>query len=338
MKDIAKVVNLHHSTVSLALSDDVRLSTATREKVQAAARKLGYRPNPLVSALMSYRARRRSPTFQMELAFLCATSGDGEWLKISEGYRRMWKGARERAVHRGYSLNIYSRGTALTAKRFGQILRTRGIGGILIAPMPVASTEIDLDWSSFSVIELGFTLARSNFHRVVHDYFHAMLLALTNIRRLGYKRPGLVLRSHVDDKVHHLWRAAFVDEQAKFPAQRRIAPLIMPEIESEMLRRWIKEQRIDAIITIEPALVVAALARLGLAVPDDIGLVSLGCYTAQDPMAGIYQSYEEMGMTAVDQLVAMVQRAECGPPSRELSTSTLTGGIWIDGPTLPPRG
>lgn len=334
MKDIARVVRLHASTVSLALRNDARLPLATREKVHAAARKLGYRPNPLVSALMSFRARRQAPSYQMELAFLCATSSSDAWLSISEGYRRMWTGARDRATQLGYLLNLYARG-CLSAKRFTGILQARGISGIMVAPMPVASTKIDLDWAPFSIVELGFTLEHSRFHRVVHDYFHAMLLAMENVRRLGYRRPGLVLRSHTDDKAHHLWRAAFVDEQAQRPLSDRINPLIIPEIDPPLLSSWVRQERIDAILTVEPALVRSALKAGGIGVPRRIGLASLGCYTADDPHAGIYQSYEDMGAAAVDQLVAMVHRADRGFPARSLST--LIGGVWIDGPTLPAK-
>lgn len=336
MKDIARHLDVHHSTVSLALRNDSRLPEATRLKVQAAAKELGYRPNPLVSALMTYRSRREAPAYQMELAFLCATEDNESWFRLSESYRRMWTGARSRAADRGYLLNIYGRAPSrYSAKRFAGMLHARNITGLIVGPMTMASTVIDLDWTPFSVVELGFTLAKSNFHRIVHDYFHAMRLALENMRRLGYRRIGLVLRSHVDEKVHHLWRAAYLDDQSALPAARRLVPLIAPEIEVEAMAAWWRKQRPDALLTIEPALVQAVLGKLNIAVPKQLGLASLGCYTASDPIAGIYQAYEEMGAMAVDQLIAQVQRSERGEPVR--TASTLIGGVWIDGPTLPPK-
>ncbi|MCU0791263.1 MAG: helix-turn-helix domain-containing protein [Opitutaceae bacterium] len=55
MRDIANLVGLDPSTVSLALRDHPRIAAATRERVRRAAAKLGYAPDPLLSALASYR-------------------------------------------------------------------------------------------------------------------------------------------------------------------------------------------------------------------------------------------------------------------------------------------
>src|SRR5579862_4591770 len=49
--DVAGALGLHKSTVSLALSGKGNLSTATRQRVLAAARELGYEPNPLAQRL-----------------------------------------------------------------------------------------------------------------------------------------------------------------------------------------------------------------------------------------------------------------------------------------------
>ncbi|MFI3332733.1 MAG: LacI family DNA-binding transcriptional regulator [Rikenellaceae bacterium] len=51
IKDIAKHLTISVSTVSRALSDDKNIRTETREKVVAAAKELGYRPNPVATNL-----------------------------------------------------------------------------------------------------------------------------------------------------------------------------------------------------------------------------------------------------------------------------------------------
>lgn len=337
IKDIAKLVNLHHSTVSLALRHDTRLTEATRLRVHAAAEKLGYRPNPLVSALMSYRARRCAPAYKMELAFLSATETRDEWLKGSSGYQRMWKGALRQADLHGYSLRLYARSASTTsASGFARMLAARNVRGVLIAPLPDSSNVIEIDWSGLSVVELGFTLKQPNFHRVVHDYFHAMRIALLRMRELGYQRIGLVLRSAIDEKVHSLWRMAFIDDYGQLPLRQRVKPLLLPTLDSDVLKAWVARQKPEAILTIEPDGLIAELHKLGLRVPHDIGVASLGCYQDSDsPTAGIYQAYESMGEVAVNLLVNMVQRGDCGVPGRTIST--LIGGGWVDGPTLPAR-
>lgn len=57
IKDIAKEVKVSPSTVSRALADDPSISIETKEKVTAAATRLGYRPNPLARSLKSGSTR-----------------------------------------------------------------------------------------------------------------------------------------------------------------------------------------------------------------------------------------------------------------------------------------
>ena len=58
MAEIAQRLGVAPSTVSRALRDDPRISAAVREQVRGIAGELGYRPNPLVSALMAHRRRK----------------------------------------------------------------------------------------------------------------------------------------------------------------------------------------------------------------------------------------------------------------------------------------
>ncbi len=49
--DVAAALGIHKSTVSLALSGKGNVSVATRERIRAAAREMGYEPNPLAQRL-----------------------------------------------------------------------------------------------------------------------------------------------------------------------------------------------------------------------------------------------------------------------------------------------
>ncbi|HEX2099257.1 MAG TPA: LacI family DNA-binding transcriptional regulator, partial [Candidatus Synoicihabitans sp.] len=58
IKDIARVVRLHYSSVSLALREHPSIPEATRARVRRAARRLGYQANPVMSALSGFRRGR----------------------------------------------------------------------------------------------------------------------------------------------------------------------------------------------------------------------------------------------------------------------------------------
>ncbi|NLZ89531.1 MAG: LacI family transcriptional regulator [Clostridiales bacterium] len=57
LKDVAKASGYSINTISRAMRDDNRLTKATREKIQAIARRLGYVPNMLASTLRSGTSR-----------------------------------------------------------------------------------------------------------------------------------------------------------------------------------------------------------------------------------------------------------------------------------------
>jgi LacI family transcriptional regulator len=55
LRQVAAAARCHYSTVSLALRDSPQLPRATRERVQAIARKLGYVPDPMLVSLARFR-------------------------------------------------------------------------------------------------------------------------------------------------------------------------------------------------------------------------------------------------------------------------------------------
>jgi len=58
MEEIAVRLKISAATVSRALRNDPRISEPVRQRVRETAAAMGYRPNPLVSALMASRRRR----------------------------------------------------------------------------------------------------------------------------------------------------------------------------------------------------------------------------------------------------------------------------------------
>src|SRR5258708_3707224 len=66
LQDIAEKAGFSKATVSLALRNHASIPEPTRELIQTLAAEMGYRPNPLVSALMTYR-RTSQPTRPTDL-------------------------------------------------------------------------------------------------------------------------------------------------------------------------------------------------------------------------------------------------------------------------------
>src|SRR5262245_16926091 len=70
VRQIARRLNVSHTTVSRALKDDPRISVAVRKKIRGAAETLGYRPDPMLSALAAYRKGQTKKSIGAELAWI----------------------------------------------------------------------------------------------------------------------------------------------------------------------------------------------------------------------------------------------------------------------------
>ena len=68
--DVAREAGVSRMTVSLALRENGRLQATTAERVRAAAKRLGYMPNPRLSQVMAETARTRHGGQSGTLAFL----------------------------------------------------------------------------------------------------------------------------------------------------------------------------------------------------------------------------------------------------------------------------
>lgn len=328
MQDVAEAAGVHRTTVSLALRDSPKLPVATRAQVQAVAKRLGYRPNPLVSALMTARAARRRRVFQGTLAFL---SNDAkrppDWARFPRSYGRLFRGAAARARERGYELAPFWLGEpGLTGEAFARVLSGRGIHGLLVAPHPGSHHRIDLDWSRFAVVELGYNLAEPRFNRVVHDYFDAMRRVCEAAVARSHRRIGFLLPLNAVSKTRYLWRAAFVDFQQSLPAAARLPILAPPRLSQAEIDAWLSSVEPDAVIIGGIQYPGAAGDPHPFRLPPRLPVFNLDCVRRGGADTGIFQDWPALGALGVDLLISQLGRDEVGVPAQP--HTVLVGGHW----------
>ena len=61
LKDVAREAEVHISTAWRALSNEAYVSAEKRTRIREIAKRLGYAPDPMLSALSSYRRMQRPP-------------------------------------------------------------------------------------------------------------------------------------------------------------------------------------------------------------------------------------------------------------------------------------
>lgn len=333
MQDVARSAGVARSTVSMALRNDRRIPAETRARIFAAAEKLGYKTNPLVSALMaSLHARRRSPDHTV-LAYVTTDPEFAPW-RSYRMYIEMHEGARGRADELGYRLEEFAlRAPGMSPRRFEQILKTRGIHGLLIAPLPHHERTIELDFADFAVVGIDMSVRSPQIERVSNDHLQSALLAVEECRKLGYQRIGFIISQELSERLEHRWMAACRLAEANTPAAQRVAPL-MPQGTDDIIDAmpaWYARERPDVVIMSE-------LDPHGhYPLPPKVGMVSLSLEEQSlGKVAGIFQDNRRMGEVAVEHLVARLERCDFGSDDR--GRLHLVAGRWVAGVTSPGPG
>ncbi len=340
MKDIAERAGVSVSAVSLSLRNRPNISPEMKARIAKIADELGYRPNPFVAALMRSRRRNQPIKAQPVLALVCALDRPDAWRSSpSTTVRLIRQGALERAATLGYrAQEFWLHQEGMSASRFSDMLYARGIQGILLGPLADGASPPDLRWDHFAAVCIGVPSKSLALASVGNDHYFSALRTVQECHELGYRRPGLVLRSSQRERFQGRWEAGFFTAQTMLPKIGRTRPLLVDNLEDleafplADFKRWLTREKPDVIITYNAELVEKALLRLKLRVPTDLGLVSLSCPAVQHRISGVYQHGDLIGATAVDVLVGKIERHERGLPDQAVTTMVI--GRWNPGETL----
>lgn len=334
-RDLARMLGISYSTVSLALRDSPKIALKQRERIRKAAEEMGYHPNAAAAALAHYKRNSTTPPIHAALAWLNVRPNASSLYEMRE-FSLYWSGALACAEKYGYRLEEFCVSKLGSFQRLQSVLHTRGIEGIILPPPGFTPDWEDFGWSQFSVVRLGNSSNTPQSHIVTSDQPGNALLALNEIRRRGYKRVGLVtgLRNL---EAGASWSGGFLQAQQFIDESDRLSIHVMKEgdmacCERELVR-WIKDQRPDAIFT-DLKEVPIILRSAGLRVPADIGLAVTSVFdTGAD--AGIHQNAEEIGRAAVVTLLSLMKDGDKG--EAEIGRKILIAGKWVDGKSLPWR-
>lgn len=329
LNDIAVRLNIHVSTVSLALRNHPRISKKRREEIQKIAHQLGYRPNTNAATLVNLRRRNVAA----ELGWVNCWRKADELREFKE-FDLYWKGAFETAEKRGYRLEEFRMADYGSSEKLSKVLRNRGIQGVLVAPYKVDPDSISFISNEFEMIKFGLSPIEGYFNIVTSHQALNTRLAFQKMEEYGYRRIGFVTRRN--DTYYTSFRAGYLiaQQQSSLP---HLPPLTFDLIDEDLnldkLNDWLREAAPDAIFT-DIANLRFLLKRLGRNVPDDIGLAGTTILDV-DAEAGIDQQSYYIGKAAAEWLVSMVQNYEKGVyrPNEHF----LIEGKWVDGKSLPRK-
>jgi LacI family transcriptional regulator len=342
MKDVALEVGVHPTTVSLALRNSPQLPLATRQRIQTAARKMGYHQDPMLSALVAYRANVSLPKFQPEVAMIFDFKSPEELAQGSLAYRLFLTGATRKAEELGYKIRpCFFEGPSRQSEgqRIGRILVSRGVKGAIICAFRPGTTRFEFDWDQFSVVQIESQHLALPVHSVSTDQ---MMMAREAVRRLaqrGFRRLGMAVGCDEEIYLDHAFTMGFYGEAWLHPGLKLAPVLVLPNGQSPdeiapPLRQWIRQRRIEAIISNWNSVPAALAASRAKGTPDpDLVLLSLPADPSQ--YDGMRQRDMEVGEQAMEQLAMLLKTNQTGciaAPNRILVPGTWVAGTRPVGP------
>jgi LacI family transcriptional regulator len=334
LKVIAKELGISNTAVSMALRNRKGVSEKLRQQVLECAARLGYAPDPITVELMTIvRSKRPVNADSQLIAYINTFKNPALYLKVPN-YRQFDRGAIMRAKEYGYQVEVFNAfGDGMNAARLGQILKARGVRGVLIGPRYMDEPDLDIDWSAFSAVLVGSEKYGAGIYRVCNNHVHTSATTLHHLDQLGYKRIGVVFLERYEatrgfDYV--LGVEQFRKERGKGP---KVEVSFYREWDHPRFVKWVKEKNLDAVVSLEPY-VWKSVQEYRKQTGQPLGYACLSVTSEVPTFTGINQHYEEIGATAMESLRSLMMSGARGAVPRP--QIILIEGEWTAGETAPP--
>ena len=332
---IAAALGLSQTTVARALRGSPLVKPETLQRVQEAAGKAGYRPNPMVTTLMEHIRSGKEMVNQGSIAILIDVESETDEALRIDAYRQQLEGFVQRAQLRGYKTEtFYLRGNGISSERLDRILYTRGFAGIILAaPSQQQQASFHLRWERYAVATVSYAWSYLPIDRASSDHRGNVHFAFDELEKRGYERIGLALPTGALNPRDRTWLAGYLACQHGLPKSRQLPVFVgsVPEGSEEEFRRWHGKWKPDALL----CLLGEELSWLKRLSPRTA--IALACLNR--PVGSDFSGVEEnnflVGELTCDIVVNHIIHNERGLSDHP--RMILAKGTWVEGKTLPAR-
>jgi len=329
IRNVAREAEVSVGTASAALNGRSSVKRSTREKVEAAARRLGYRKNAAASVL-STRQRRAT------LAKKAFSVGFVQGVRSEDDQR--FEQFQEAVKVYGYDVERINFWAYRGVRHAAEHLRFLNVEGLFLAGSCLPGPEwLKFPWEQFSVVKAEALHAELSFPMIRHRASAFMRQTLVEVTRRGYRRLALLLeRTSVpeDDEVRLGMALAMV--ALKRAEGLQVEWWYQPDVTlTRQVADWLRCYRPDAVITF-PVTWYEGLKGAGFQVPEDFALASLYAdewHRRMHDHAGCLSFYEDYFRHAARMLHELVVAGQRGQTARPMEL--VIEPEWAEGATLP---
>ena len=306
IKDLARVLNLAPSTISMALNNNPKISKETRKKVQAIAKRMNYRPNIIARAMV----RKKTNLIGLLITDV-----------MSSFFPQVIEGIEEVVSEHFYSVLLCS--PNLDPHRefeYLNLLKQKRVDSIIADPI-VGKANVKI-WSQFHSLKIPvvFILTRPPIENGIFvgvDNIKGGWLAGDHLVNMGRRVIAhLGGPKHLETSQHR--KSGFIKALKDHNIEVHQSLIIEGDFNWESGYRGMKtllerESNLDAVFCASDISAIGAsyaIREAGLKVPDDIAIVGFDdlfiAAIAEVPLTTIAQPKYELGVIAGQKLLAMM--------------------------------
>lgn len=334
IRDIAVEAGVSSATVSWALRDSPEVGKATANRIKALAKSMDYYPDAKLSKLMLHLRQNHLTNERENLAFVDLLNVDKSEKSQTTVDREnsSFNAALKRANELGYNLEIFHFGQGgLTLERLDKILWARGIRGVLIGPSPTPGFSLKgVNWNNFCGLHLGHSVVYPPLDRIDNHHQHALTTALTQLRKVGYRKIGMILSKYCDQRTEYNYSSNYLHYQSSLAPADQVPILIGTEksVQPPAFRKWFEKHKPDSIIVSRVTKEFLEMTDgLGLTAPRNFGLAALDASDSAVSVSGVHQNIPERFQRAIEYLIMQLQKNVVGLPENPLTI--LINGRWV---------
>jgi DNA-binding LacI/PurR family transcriptional regulator len=334
MHDVAARAGVTQKTVSRVVNGERHVATATRERVLAAIRELGFRPNAAARALVTRQSRRLG----------MVTMGSALY-----GPASVLDGVEHAARSAGYALSVMRtcENSAEELQRAVDQLVDQGAEGIVISePMDLGHPQFDVP-AGVTVLSLDHPAAHHRPDELVvgTDEPAAARSATEHLLALGHRTVWHIAGPENWASSRHRiagWRTALADADAAEPDVLRGD--WTPRSGFEAMRSLLLRPDVTAVFAANDQMAAGAMSAVretGLRIPDDVSIVGFDddpvSAFLHPPLTTIRQDFPEVTRLAVHRLIRTLEGHP--PPERQRSVPaqlTVRSSTGRPNPTRAP--
>lgn len=314
LRDVAEKAGVSRSAVSRTFTEGASVSEATRSRVQAAAKALGYSPNLLASSLTTRRTKL--------IGLVADNFANPVFLVIFDQFTRMIQ-------ERGFRPLLVNLSGETRPDASVEMLRQYSVDGVIVASsvLPTSFAAAFRDAGLPVVHSFGRYAGGTRTHVVGVDNVHCGRLAARTLLDHGYRRVGFLGGPQAATSTKDRLRG-FAEEMAArglaFP-QSFAAAYSYDAGLAEMARLVARDGLAEAYFCGDDLLAIGAmdaLAEAGLRVPGDVGVIGMNdmdmARWGRIRLTTIRQPVPEIIGASVDLVLSLVASPAAVPETRLL--------------------